>query len=248
MERYSAYDNFAWLYNREWTTYAERIFPLLKEIAGKNLPDEAKVLDLCCGTGQLAKVLMQNGYKATGIDGSGEMLRYAKINAPDAEFINEDARTFKLPPVYNAVFSTFDSLNHILKAKELWRTFKNVYNCLVSGGIFIFDLNTEKLFKTGWKNLKEIKETPEYFYAVRSDYNPEERLAPFHCAIFQRQGKGWQRSDVTLQETYYPNAEVKSLLKKAGFTNIKTYAASRERGLHKPNKGSIKIFYYAKKR
>ncbi len=127
MNRYSVYDNFAWLYDREWSEFARVIFPLLKDIAGETLPDGAKVLDLCCGTGQLAKVLTEKGYKVTGIDGSAEMLRYAKINAPDAEFINEDARTFKLPSIYDAVFSTFDSLNHILKAAELLRTFKNTY-------------------------------------------------------------------------------------------------------------------------
>jgi len=51
MERYSAYDNFAWLYDREWAEYARVIFPLLKDIAGDKLPDGARVLDLSCGTG-----------------------------------------------------------------------------------------------------------------------------------------------------------------------------------------------------
>ena len=247
MNRYQDYDNFAWLYNQEWSEFARVIFPLLKDIAGDKLPDGARVLDLCCGTGQLVKVLTEKGYKVTGIDGSAEMLRYAKINAPDAEFINEDARTFKLPSIYDVVFSTFDSLNHILKAAELLRTFKNTYKCLVNGGIFVFDLNTERHFKTWWKNWKEIKETPDYFYAVRSDYNPEKRLAPFQCTIFRRRGKSWQRNDILLHETFYPNAEVKSLLKKAGFTDIRAYAFSRESGLQKPTKYSRRIFYYARK-
>ena len=78
MERYGRYDNFAWLYNQQWRAFGERVFPLLKDIAGETLPDRAKVLDLCCGTGQLAKVLTDKGYEVTGIDGSREMLRYAK--------------------------------------------------------------------------------------------------------------------------------------------------------------------------
>jgi SAM-dependent methyltransferase len=247
MKRYSDYDNFAWLYNRDFTAYAEQVFPVLKDIAGDRLPRGAHVLDLCCGTGQPAKVLTEKGYRVTGIDGSEEMLRYARENAPKAEFIAADARNFRLPPVYDAAFSTFDSLNHILKAAELRRTFRNVCKCLVSGGVFVFDLNTEKHFKTFWKNWRDIKETPDYFYAVHSDYNPEKRLAPFQCTIFQRKSRGWQRSDIFLQETFYSNAEVKSLLKKAGFTQIRTYSISRERGLHKPNKGSSRIFYYALK-
>ena len=175
------------------------------------------------------------------------MLRYAKENAPDAEFIPEDARTFKLPPEYDAVFSTFDSLNHNLKAADLLRTFKNTYKCLVSGGIFIFDLNTERHYKTRCNNAKEIREIPECFYTIHNDYNAEERLMRFHCTIFQYKAGGWQRSDVYLEETSYPVAEVKSMLKKCGFTGIKTYTASPERGLHRPNRGSVKIFYSAGK-
>lgn len=247
MKRYTDYDKFAWIYNRDFGAYGEQIFPVLRDIAGDKLPDGARILDLCCGSGQLAKVLTEKGYQVTGIDGSAEMLRYARKNAPDTEFINEDARSFKLPSIYDAVFSTFDSLNHILKAAELLRTFKNTCKCLVSGGFFIFDLNTEKHFNTFWKNWKHIKETPDHFYVVHSDYDPEKRLAPWHCIVFQRKDSGWQRSDIFLQEAYYPIAEVKSLLKRAGFTGIKTYAASRERGLHKPNKGSPRIYYYALK-
>ena len=115
MKRYTDYDAFAWLYNREWGTFGSNIFfPALKVIAGDKLHDGARIIDLCCGTGQLAEVLVQKGYKVTGLDGSAKMLRYARRNAPAAKFILGDARTFNLPAKYDAVFSTFDSLNHIM--------------------------------------------------------------------------------------------------------------------------------------
>ena len=136
MKRYADYDTFAWLYNREWGAFGSNIFPALKIIAGRSLSKRAKILDLCCGTGQLAKVLTEKGYHVTGIDGSAEMLHYAKENAPSAEFILSDARTFSLPPVYNAVFSTFDALNHVMTLLELEQVFKNVFKCLDNGGIF----------------------------------------------------------------------------------------------------------------
>ncbi|MBN1160419.1 MAG: class I SAM-dependent methyltransferase [Dehalococcoidales bacterium] len=247
MERYTAYDDFAWLYNREWIAYGERIFPVLKDIAGETLPDRGKILDLCCGTGQLAKVLTEKGYKVTGIDGSANQIKYARKNAPGARFIIADARDFKLPPEYDAVLSTFDSLNHILKPIELRKVFRNVSKCLASGGVFIFDMNTEKTFEKGWKVSKEIKETPEYFFAHYGDYNKESKIAEFHCTIFQPKAKNWKRTDINIQERYYTQTEVIRLLKRAGFTSLKKYAADRERGLHKPNRGSYKIFYYARK-
>jgi SAM-dependent methyltransferase len=247
MKRYKDYDVFAWLYNREWAFFGDNIFPGLKVIAGDSLPDGARILDLCCGTGQLAKVLTEKGYRVTGIDGSAKMLRYAKENAPAAEFIAADARTFKLPKVYNAVFCTFDSLNHIMTLPELYEVFKNVQQCLKKGGIFIFDLNTENLFITANKNNTEIKETPDYFYTARRDYNREKRTALFKFTIFQRKAKTWQRSDVILHQRYFSTAEVKSTLKQAGFGGIRAVAADRERGIHKPDKKTLKIFYFAQK-
>ena len=82
MKRYSDYDVFAWLYNRELGFYGSNIFPFLKIIVGDNLPDGARILDLCCGTGQLVKVLCEKSYNVTGIDGSAKMLQYARNNAP----------------------------------------------------------------------------------------------------------------------------------------------------------------------
>ena len=46
------------------------------------------------------------------------------------EFILSDARTFKLPPTFNAAFSTFDALNHVMTLEELQQAFKNVNQCL----------------------------------------------------------------------------------------------------------------------
>ena len=247
MERYNAYDSFAWLYNKEWAAFAENIFPALKDIAGDSLPESAKILDLCCGTGQLAKVLMEKGYKVTGIDGSANQLKFARENAPDARFIAADARSFKLPTSYNAVFSTFDSLNHIMTLPELYEVFSNVYQCLKKGGIFIFDLNTEYLFKGLNKNNIEIKETPDYFYTARRKYDREKRKSLFKFTIFQRKAKTWQRSDVILHQRYYTITEVRSTLKQAGFGGIRAVAADRERGIHKPDKITLKIFYFARK-
>jgi SAM-dependent methyltransferase len=247
MKRYTDYDNFAWLYNQQWGAFAENIFPLLKDIAKEKLPDNAKVLDLCCGTGQLAKVLTNKGYRVTGIDGSSEMCKIARINAPNAEFIVDDARTFQLPPTFDVALSTFDALNHILKLDELLATFENVHRCLVPGGVFIFDMTTKNHFETNMKSFNQVREKPDYLFTVRGDYNKENKIGEFHCTIFQRKAKDWQRSDVLLQQTYYPNAEIKKALKKAGFTDIQAYSASPEHGIQNPTRNSLRIFYRALK-
>jgi SAM-dependent methyltransferase len=247
MNRYSDYDNFAWLYNREWHAYGENIFPALKIIAGEKLPDGAKVLDLCCGTGQLAKVLTEKGYRVTGLDGSEEMLRYAKINAPGAEFIIEDARTFRLPATFDAVFSTFDSLNHIMKLEELKRVFKNVNRCLIKGGIFVFDLTTKYHFETLARTFNQFTEKPDYLFTSKGDYNEENKTSEIHFTIFQPEGKYWKRSDIILHQTWYPCEDMKSALEKAGFTGIKAHSFNQQRELVEGTDNTDRVFFLAEK-
>jgi SAM-dependent methyltransferase len=247
MDRYSDYDAFAWFYNKEWKSFSERLFPVLKIIAGDKLPDEAKILDLCCGTGQLARILIEKGYSVTGIDGSEEMLRFARENAPAAEFILDDARTFHLSPVYNAVFSTFDSLNHIIALEELLSVFKNVNGCLVDRGIFIFDMTTKKHFETKQKGFKDVQETPDFLYTVRCDFNDENKLSESHFTIFQPSGKNWKRSDIKLYQTFYALPEIKAALQKAGFKGIRTFSLDRERKLEEATEDSIRVFFLAQK-
>ena len=247
MERYSDYDAFAWLYNRYFGFVGDNIFPGLALIAGDSLPDEGRILDLCCGTGQLAKVLTEKGYKVTGIDGSAEMLRYAKIHAPDAEFINKDARTFKLSSIYNAVFSTFDSLNHILTLEELSEVFVNVYKCLVNGGIFIFDMTMDKHFEVEAKDLKDIQEKPDCLYFVRNEYDAEKKLYRWNFTIFQPEDKLWKRSEFVLYQTWYPCKDIKSALEKAGFTGIRTHSFNPQREIEEATEDSTRIFFFAQK-
>jgi demethylmenaquinone methyltransferase / 2-methoxy-6-polyprenyl-1,4-benzoquinol methylase len=56
------------------------------------LPEDAHVLDVGCGTGDLSLELFENtAAQVTGIDFSGPMLKFAKTKAPHVQFIEGDA-------------------------------------------------------------------------------------------------------------------------------------------------------------
>ena len=67
MTRYTEYDPFAWVYNRHWGTYTFRFCPILEVLVLPELAPHAQVMDLCCGTGQLARWLTDRGYCVTGL-------------------------------------------------------------------------------------------------------------------------------------------------------------------------------------
>ena len=55
----SDYDRFARVYNLHWGSYAMRVVPILEHLVLRHLPEQAAVMDLCCGTGQLAARLSE---------------------------------------------------------------------------------------------------------------------------------------------------------------------------------------------
>ena len=63
---YSDYDPGAWLYNKEaGPELINATLPHLEELLLSHLPKEAHILDLGCGSGQLAQHLLRKRYKVT---------------------------------------------------------------------------------------------------------------------------------------------------------------------------------------
>lgn len=245
MNRYTEYDPLAWLYDRHWGSDAVRRFlPIIEKLVLANLPPEACILDLCCGTGQLAQALSERGYQVTGIDASAEMIHHAKSNAPKASFIVEDARNFHLPPIYHAVLSTYDSLNHIPSLEELTQVFSSVTACLQSEGVFLFDMNMEEGYRARWRgSWGMVRES--YAFIVHAVFDESEKLAKFITTVFRPAGELWHRSDFTLSQRCYAEDEIKSALEAAGFAEIQVYDAQRDFGLS----GEVgRAFFLARKR
>ncbi len=229
--RFSDYDAFARVYNDHWgPDSARRFWPAVQRLLLKDLSAGAQVLDLCCGTGQLAQILTMLGYKVTGVDGSEGMLHFARLNAPEAEFILEDARSFESPPVFDAAISTYDSLNHIMNLDELAQVFGNVYACLKEGGRFLFDLNLEEGFRLRWRSSFGVVED-DYVFVVRARYHAAERLGEMDLTLLRREEEDvWRREDMKLWQRCYTVDEVVSALEKVGFSDIQTFDAEKDLG------------------
>jgi SAM-dependent methyltransferase len=229
LELYRHYDPLAWFYNRHWgDRYHGQVLPVLDRLILSDLSADARLLDLCCGAGHLTQALAGRGYQVTGLDGSAEMLRYARENAPGAEFIWADARTFSSPPSFHAALSTFDSLNHILKLEELRRVFQNVHGALLPGGVFVFDLNMEEAYRTQWRKSSTIVET-DHIFIVQGGYQPDEQLGRTEVVILRGLADDqWRRSDLLLWQRCYSRAEVESALGQVGFEPVQAFDARRD--------------------
>lgn len=228
-DRYSDYDLFAWIYNKYWGSFATRIVPVLRKLVLHALPPKARILDLCCGTGQLAQALSEKGFRLTGIDGSEPTIAIARKNAPDASFIVDDARNFSITGKFHAVLSTFDSLNHVMHLEDLTNVFGNVNRVLSSGGVFAFDLNMEEGYRIRWRGSSGYVED-DHAFITRASYLPEERIAKYAITVFFREGDQWDRSDTTLLQRCYSEEEIVKALRSVGFIRVRIYDGGKDLG------------------
>ena len=181
------------------------------------LPNGARVLDLCCGTGTIAGHLVRQGFAVTGVDSSEEMPRYARQEVPQGEFLVDTAETFQLPPIFDAAISTFDSLSYVLDPKALELAFCNVHGAIRPGGWFVFDLSVEAAYKSEWQQSCTIVEANEVCI-VRGSYDERERLGQTFITTFNHSGI-WERTDVAFLVRCHPPEEVLQALQIAGFTH-----------------------------
>lgn len=220
--RYTAYDPWAWLYNQSLgPQYCRDKLPFVEKLLLSKLKPAARILDLCCGTGHLTQHLATQGYQMVGLDGSEQMLHYARHNAPEAELITADARNFELPAPVDAVFSVSASLNHILSLAELSQVFDHVYAALATDGVFLFDLRLQGNYSNHPLTGGEVK--ADYAWAVGEGYDADSAMAFFTITIFHRADQVWQRSDLTYQAKAYACNDVQIALAQAGFRSVQIY-------------------------
>ena len=124
----------------------------------------ARILELCCGTGRLTLPIAKKGYDISGVDFTPSMLENAKVKAAkeglEIDFIEADIRNLDLPEKYDLIFIPFNSIHHLYKNEDVFKSFSVVKKHLKKGGLFLLDcFNPNMQFIVdGEKEQKEIAE------------------------------------------------------------------------------------------
>lgn len=213
----------------------------------KNVPEGAHIFDLSCGTGQVAQRLLKRGYQVTGLDSSEAMLNVARKNAPNAEFILDNACFFKLPPTFHAVISTDVVLNYVLSTEELENALQNVYDALLENDIFAFELYLEELCESNWKNNEfggDVKD--DNVWVDIWNYDPNIKIGRKDTTRFELINGNWQRLDRSFFLKLYSQIEIKLALEKVGFIEVNIYDLNQDLGVDK-DKGSETACFVCRK-
>jgi SAM-dependent methyltransferase len=221
MQAYS--QGFAQVYNLKWGSFARQAAPFLLDFYAATPAGQQKlpVLDLCCGTGQLAVAFLEKGYRVVGLDSSHHMLHYARENAQvflpmgQAAFIQGDASHFTLAERFGLVVSTYDALNHLDNFQMLTQCFQCARE--VCAGVFIFDLNT-RLGLRRWNTMLVDDSADDIFLVNRGIYDGQSAQAWMKITGFRRLPTGfYERFDETAFNTAFDLTNVKQALLAVGW-------------------------------
>lgn len=115
--------------------YVQRFLKLLPFQLGKYKTQT--ILDIGCGTGiPLTRHLVSSGAKVIGVDISGKMVEKARINVPNAFFVEGDITRIQMERKVDGILA-WDSLFH-LSFEEQEKVIRKVVGWLKLGGVFLF--------------------------------------------------------------------------------------------------------------
>ncbi len=221
-------EKFARVYNLRWWRFAESVAPRIMELYESTPVGSLNktVLDLCCGTGQLASLFLKAGYSVVGLDSSAPMLHYARENAGSyvdsgqARFVQGDAGRFALKARFGLIVSTYDALNHLDSEEQLVRCFGIVFSILVEGGLFVFDLNTA-LGLRRWNSISIDDSSEEFQLMNRGFYDESINKAWTQVTGFIQRPDGLYESfDQKAYNTVFKLARVEEMLRDTGWSTV----------------------------
>ena len=177
-------------------------------------------LDIGCGGGWFTRAFQRAGYQMTGLDVSAEMLDFAQQKALKegvrSEYLLGDITKFKSPKKFHFATAINDCVNYIPKTK-LGCAFKNVRSALTKGGIFLFDISSERKFKEKIANTVSVDDRDDVTYM---SFNKEEvDGVTMEVTLFSRRKDGlYERLDEVHRQYRYAEEEIVSALQESGFT------------------------------
>jgi 2-polyprenyl-3-methyl-5-hydroxy-6-metoxy-1,4-benzoquinol methylase len=173
------YERLSQVYDLDWGGFALQYVPLIHELLGGRAIAQARILDLACGTGQLAVELANAGHSVHGIDVSPQMIEIANAKSAglsNVRFEVQNMAAFRVKGMFDLVTCTFDSINYLLVIDDVKAMLRRVAAAVRDSGVFVFDSNTHQLYAARHSGTYE-RELGGQAFAQKLSYEPLRREA-----------------------------------------------------------------------
>lgn len=226
MNRENAYQRLAPLYEElcddcdyeNWSQYFVMLLCGALHTEEKNIAG-LRGLDIGCGSGVFTRAFLKKGCVMSGVDISPAMLSVAEEKTREeglrARYFQGDVTGLKTLEKYDFALSSNDVINYVPKNK-LVAAFKNVARALNKGGVYVFDISSQRKFltKINGKVSADDRENVTYL----SFGKVEDSVATLDVTLFVRRKDGaFDRFDELHTQYVYTREEIENALLSAGF-------------------------------
>ena len=112
---------------------------LIGGFIGDARPDARSILDVGCGTGGHARVLLDLGFEVDGVDLEPRFIEIASARCPEGRFTLGDMTALELPGRYDVVTCLFAAIGHLGTEDALRSAIRSMRDHLNPGGVLIVD-------------------------------------------------------------------------------------------------------------
>lgn len=236
--RTKPYEKLALVYNHLmnhvnydlWTKY---IFGISRNLVGK----DANVLELAGGNGKFANIFKKYYSNILVTDLSLDMLSSRQNSFPKVccEMIN-----LPFKKKFDLIYSTFDSINYLLKERDILKLFSEIKMVLSTNGIFTFDVSLERNSELYVANHENNGNDNGIDYEHISIYNKHSKI---HRNIFELKMEDGTVFREVHKQKIYPFTTYFNLINKSGLFVLNCLEAFSFR---KANENSRRVQFIVK--
>lgn len=229
--------DLAWVHHVGHGSVAEHAAPgIVALLRAAGLGDGARVLDVGCGSGRLARRLGESGFDVLGIDASPAMIALARTHAPAARFDVIALPSGRPPgargglPLSDAVVSTGHVLNYLEGQEAIAAALAELAMCLRAGGVLALDVMTERFARRHERCAPHVRIEDDWAVVTRDSRPGPQRLVR-DITVFRRVGDGWQRTDEQHRNVTFEPAGALEVLRAHGVVAQERESFGEERPL-----------------
>jgi len=180
-----------------------------------------RVVEVGCGSGIVARHLVDARYTVVGFDISPAMVRLARKKVPEAKFHVAPLTQAPLPRCA-AVVAIGEVVSYVPAAGRgagpppaICKFFSRVHEALTPGGVFVFDFIESGVQRT---YAAKVHSDHDWVIAVHAELDRAKRILTRRIVAIRKVGRQYRRTQETHRQWVYNRRAIAKALAVAGFT------------------------------